>query len=58
MDVWMDGWMDGREMRTGVGKVLVVLLRAGLALLEVLVLDFDKLHHFGGCVCVCVCVCV
>ncbi len=40
-------------VRTSVGKVLVVLLRARLGLLEVLVLDLDKLDHFGGCVGVC-----
>ncbi len=41
-------------VRTSVGKVLVVLLRPWLGLLEVLVLDLDKLDHFGGGVGVCV----
>ncbi len=41
-------------VRTSVGKVLVVLLRARLGLLEVLVLDLYKLDHFGRCVGVCV----
>lgn len=36
-------------MLTGVGEVLLVLLRAHLGLLEVLVLDFYELDHFGGC---------
>lgn len=34
---------------TCIGKVLLVLVRAGLWLLEVFVLDFDKLDHLGGC---------
>ena len=52
-----DGWMGWRGcvvVRTSVGKVLVVLLRPRLGLLEVLVLDLDKLDHFGECVVVCV----
>lgn len=44
--------MDQEKGRTGVGEVLVVLLRADLGLLEVLVLDLDELDHCGGCVCV------
>lgn len=36
--------------RTGISKVVVVLLRARLGVLEVLIFYFDELNHFGGCV--------
>lgn len=40
---------DGEGVqRTSVGEVTILLLRAGLALLKVLVFHFNKLDHVGG----------
>lgn len=55
--------MEGRKKETekkrkltSVGIVVIILLRARLGLLEVLVFDFNELHHFSCCGFACVCV--